>query len=141
MTTEQLVKDFFHAGKNHTSLGCCGGDNCYEKHDIEIKVWLTNAIGSLVQKAKAQNLKSERKFTAQELIEARVEAKEEERERILLELRRLMRTSDDALDTTYIINNGVKTSLPKGNNVADSHYNLALIHIEEKIKNLSNTNK
>lgn len=50
-------------------------------------------------------------------------------------IRKLLRASNDALDTTYIREHrtGELLSVPKGNNTEDSYYNLALIEAEEAI--------
>ena len=37
---DSRVNDFFYAGTNHTSLGCCGGDYCTGDHDDEIRKYL-----------------------------------------------------------------------------------------------------
>ena len=50
-------------------------------------------------------------------------------------IRKLLRTSNDALDTTYITDSqtGQLLPVPKGNNTKDFYYNLALIEAEKAI--------
>lgn len=57
------------------------------------------------------------------------------KERVKREIRKLLRTSNDALDTSYIKDSstGKLFPVPKGNSTEDSYYNLALIEAERAI--------
>ena len=48
------IEEFFHAGKNYTTLGCCGGDYCYEEHDQEIRGWLQQAFTSIEKRVRSE---------------------------------------------------------------------------------------
>lgn len=74
------------------------------------------------------------------LEDMRLNAKREVVEEAKREIRRLLRTSNDALDTVYITDIQTRKLLPvpKGNNTEDSYYNLALIEAEKSIDDLNN---